>query len=217
MIDTPDIEHSTEERIKEAARIVFQRKGFSATRTRDIAEAAGINLALLNYYFRSKQKLFDLIIMESFQEFVETIKIVVNNSETSFIEKAEEMAGRYIDLFTAQPDIPMFILTEMRNNPEEIFNRLNLHNVLNESFMFRQLNELILEKNITINPLHFVMNFIGMILFPFVASPLIRNIGNYSDAEYNELMQQRKQLVPQWVKLILNNPIQLQTINNQQQ
>jgi len=50
---------STEEKIKAAARKVFLRKGFSATRTRDIAEEAGINLALLNYYFRSKQKLFE--------------------------------------------------------------------------------------------------------------------------------------------------------------
>ena len=50
---------STEQKIKNAARKVFTEKGYAATRTRDIAEAAGINLALLNYYFRSKQKLFE--------------------------------------------------------------------------------------------------------------------------------------------------------------
>ena len=55
---------TTEEKIKEAARKLFTQKGFAATRTRDIAEEAGINLALLNYYFRSKQKLFDLIMKD---------------------------------------------------------------------------------------------------------------------------------------------------------
>jgi AcrR family transcriptional regulator len=52
------IEPTTEEQIKEAARRVFTRKGYAATRTRDIAEESGHNLALLNYYFRSKEKLF---------------------------------------------------------------------------------------------------------------------------------------------------------------
>lgn len=59
---------STEEKIKEAARKIFMEKGFGSTRTREIAEAAGINSALLNYYFRSKEKLFEIIMMESVQE-----------------------------------------------------------------------------------------------------------------------------------------------------
>lgn len=60
------IDQTTEEKIKIAARKLFTRKGFAAVKTRDIAEEAGINLALLNYYFRSKEKLFKLIMEESF-------------------------------------------------------------------------------------------------------------------------------------------------------
>jgi AcrR family transcriptional regulator len=56
-----ELDTTTEAKIKAAARVVFHKKGFAATRTRDIAEEAGINLALLNYYFRSKEKLFDII------------------------------------------------------------------------------------------------------------------------------------------------------------
>ena len=54
-------EQTTEEKILEAASEVFTEKGFAGTRTRDIAEKAGINLALLNYYFRSKEKLFEQV------------------------------------------------------------------------------------------------------------------------------------------------------------
>ena len=68
---------STEEKIKAAARKVFTRKGFAATRTRDISEEAGINLALLNYYFRSKEKLFDLVMMENMQHFLIGMKEVI--------------------------------------------------------------------------------------------------------------------------------------------
>ena len=64
MNNNTDKELSTEEKIIAAARKLFTQKGFSATKTRDIAEEAGINLALLNYYFRSKQNLFQIIIEE---------------------------------------------------------------------------------------------------------------------------------------------------------
>ena len=64
-----EVDLSTEEKIKEAAKKVFLKKGYAATRTRDIAEEAGINLALLNYYFRSKEKLFDLIMLEKLEKF----------------------------------------------------------------------------------------------------------------------------------------------------
>ena len=64
---------STEEKIKAAAKKLFTQKGFAATRTRDIAEEAGINLALLNYYFRSKEKLFELVMKENVQLFLGTM------------------------------------------------------------------------------------------------------------------------------------------------
>ena len=64
---------TTEEKIKSAARTVFHTKGFAATKTRDIAKEAGINLALLNYYFRSKEKLFQIIMMDSIHSLFQSI------------------------------------------------------------------------------------------------------------------------------------------------
>src|SRR3954468_13817719 len=94
----PEVDSSTEEKIKNAARSVFHKKGFAATRTRDIAEAAGINLALLNYYFRSKEKLFNLIMMETFSGFIKSIIIIFNDETTSLENKVETIASAYIDL-----------------------------------------------------------------------------------------------------------------------
>jgi len=76
---------STEEKIKDAARMVFTEKGYAATRTRDIAEKAGINLALLNYYFRSKEKLFDMIMLEKLMHLMKGIVQVANDPEHGFV------------------------------------------------------------------------------------------------------------------------------------
>src|SRR6185503_2844719 len=97
------IDSTTEARIKAAAKTIFTQKGYAAARTRDIAEEAGINLALLNYYFRSKEKLFDLIMLESMQGFIHSIAGVFNNETTSLEEKIQTLANNYIDMLTTQP------------------------------------------------------------------------------------------------------------------
>ncbi len=90
--DTPD--RPTEEKIKEAARTVFTRKGFAATRTRDIAEEAGLNLALLNYYFRSKEKLFEIVMLEKMQVFFGFIGPIIYDDSTSLELKVEGIVSQ---------------------------------------------------------------------------------------------------------------------------
>src|SRR6478672_4764053 len=89
---------STEDKIKEAARVVFTQKGYAATRTRDIAEEAGINLALLNYYFRSKEKLFQQVMSENIQKLFGIILPIVNDASTKLETKIDLIATAYIDL-----------------------------------------------------------------------------------------------------------------------
>src|SRR6201985_1132550 len=113
-------ETSTEEKIKEAARKLFTQKGFSATRTRDIAEEAGINLALLNYYFRSKQKLFDIIMMENFRQFIQGISFNFLEQNTTLDQKISKIVSMYIDFLPQNPALPLFVLNELRNNPQQL-------------------------------------------------------------------------------------------------
>ena len=82
---------SSEERIKEAARTVFTKKGYAATRTRDIATEAGMNLALLNYYYRSKEKLFQQVMSEKLQLLFGVIAPIVNDPSTSLDQKIERL------------------------------------------------------------------------------------------------------------------------------
>jgi len=195
------IDSTTEARIKGAARLIFTKKGYAATRTRDIANEAGINLALLNYYFRSKEKLFDIIMLESMQGFILSIASVFNDESTSLEEKIQSLVNQYIDLLSEQPDIPLFVLSELRSHPEKLISKMNMKEHLINSYFFKQIQQAIKEGKIPpIHPLHFIMNLMGMIVFPFVASPILKNIGGLNQEEFNALMQRRKTYIPLWIE-----------------
>src|SRR6202042_3239514 len=104
---------TTEEKIKEAARVLFTSKGYAATTVRDIAAEANINLALVNYYFRSKEKLFDLIMAETIQKLFEKIRPIIYGETTSITEKIESIVDHYLELLIANPDFPLFIVNEL--------------------------------------------------------------------------------------------------------
>ena len=199
----PAVDSSTEEKIKNAARIVFYEKGYAATRTRDIAKEAGINLALLNYYFRSKEKLFNIIMLESLHAFRKNMVDILNNKETSLESKVESFASNYIDLLVNQPNIPLFILSEIRRSPQALIAKMNPKETLSKSYFVKQFRQAVKEGKIApVHPLHYIMNLIGMIVFPFVGSPILKNVGGLKQADFNELMQQRKVLIPKWIKAI---------------
>lgn len=203
----PVVDASAEEKIKNAARIIFHQKGFAAARTRDIAEEAGINLALLNYYFRSKEKLFDIIMMESLQGFFMSVTTLFSNEESSWEDKIEIFVSSYIDMLIKQPDIPLFILSELRANPNALISKMNVKEVMLKSHFMKQFQEQVKKGNIApTHPLHFLMNLIGMAVFPFIGSPILKNIGDLKEKDFNELMEQRKKLIPQWIKMMYKIP-----------
>lgn len=196
---------TTEEKIKTAAKTVFYKKGFTATRTRDIAEEAGLNLALLNYYFRSKAKLFEIIMTETFAGFIGSIKVILNDDKTSLQEKVEIVADRYIDFIISEPEIPIFILTEIRNNPEGLLKRLPIKEILNDSVFIKQFQESVEKKEITEpNPLHFLVNLFGLVVFPFIAKPIIMGSRNLQTEQFNNLMQERKKKIPLWINMMFS-------------
>jgi AcrR family transcriptional regulator len=197
-------DHSTEQKIKKAARKVFQQKGFAATRTRDIAEKAGINLALLNYYFRSKEKLFAIIMRESMQTFLRSVVLVFNDEESSLSQKVDRIAVNYIDILSANPDIPLFVLSELRGNAEGFLTELNIRDAITRSVFFRQLNEEIKAGRIApVNPIHYLVNLVALCVFPFVASPMLKAVGGIDNAAFSKVMDERKKLIPLWYKATL--------------
>ncbi|PKB18440.1 TetR/AcrR family transcriptional regulator [Flavobacterium sp. 5] len=192
---------STEEKIKEAARKVFMRKGFSGTRTRDIAEEAGINLALLNYYFRSKQKLFDEIMQEKFKKLFGVIIPILNDATTSLETKIELVVSGYIDVLSESADLPIFVLNELRKENTSIVQNIPFDKVIFQSSFMKQLKE----RRSDINPVHFLISILGMTVFPFVAKPMMLFSGLADEDSFTLLMKERKELIPIWVKAMLES------------
>lgn len=198
----PDL--STEERIKQAARAVFHRKGYSATKTRDIAEEAGMNLALLNYYFRSKEKLFEQIMFETVFGFMQNMAMVFNDEHTTLHQKVELMVDRYIDMISREPEIPLFIMSEIRSNAGAFLEKVPLGPMIVQSVFVRQYQKLVEEgKAKEPDPLQFLMNLLALVVFPFMASPLLKKIGNLKEKQFDNMMQERKRMIPLWIKAML--------------
>lgn len=195
----PDL--STEDKIKKAALKLFTQKGFSATRTRDISKEAGINLALLNYYFRSKEKLFELLMTEILQNFFKGITVILNDKHTSLDEKVKIFVVNYTALLKQQPDLPVFIFHEIKSNPERLASRTGVSKVF-KTYFFRQLKAQMKSKHGT-RPLHYFINMIGMSVFPFIAAPLLKHIAGLTRRDFDALVDERVHLIPRWVQATL--------------
>ena len=194
-------ELSTGDKILLAASNVFTEKGFSGTRTRDIAEEAGINLALLNYYFRTKEKLFEQVMKVKIVLLFGQIIPIVTNEKTSLDEKIDQASVKYFDILTKNPNLPIFVLSEIQKKTSDIKSILPFEKVLNNSFLMKQIKE----RKPDINPFHFLFNFLSMTVFPFLGKPILQSFDLMTDKEFQQFVEERKTMVPMWIKSMLNN------------
>jgi TetR/AcrR family transcriptional regulator len=110
-------DNSTEDKILEAAKEVFMKYGLYGARMQDIADTAGINKALLHYYFRNKEKLFDKIFENALARFFEQY-LVFEDSSLPAKERLFRYVSNIIDFYAEYPQMTMFLIKEIGNNPE---------------------------------------------------------------------------------------------------
>ena len=192
-------EQSTEEKILEAASEVFTKKGFAGTRTRDIAEKAGINLALLNYYFRSKEKLFEQVMKIKVVLLFGKIFPILSNEKTSLEEKIDLASKKYFEILSKNPNLPLFVISEIQKKNSNITKIIPVNKIFENSVIIKQIKE----KRPEINPLHYLVNFLAMTIFPFVAKPVFNAFELTNEAEYHQFISERRKLVPIWMKQLL--------------
>lgn len=193
-----DKAQNTENKILEAARQVFHQKGFNGARMQEIADVAGINKALLHYYFRNKESLFEKVFNETFFQIASKMTEIFM-SEMTLLSKIEVFVNFYINFISQHSYVVHFIINALYEKPEklrEIIVRQNLAPGLFLEQIRKQLKE---EIGLDIDPLHIYVNILGLVIFPVVAKPLIQSIFAISEEKMVVFFEERKKIVPTFI------------------
>ena len=190
---------TTEEKIIKAAETVFLKDGYDGARMERIAREAGINKALLHYYFRSKENLFEKIVRSKINDFLPSLGAVIF-TDISLVEKVEYFIERYIELLVDKPYLPMFLINTVHRNPDFIAE-------LPREFMqgFLGYFQMEVEKGTVrnIDPKQFILSVMSMCIFPFMAKPVARHMFDMNEEEYKTFLEERKEELKSYVRILL--------------
>lgn len=191
----------TEEQILEAAKKVFQEQGFAGARMQEIADEAGINKSMLHYYFRSKDKLFQNVFQDSMRQFFPIIfKVLASDLEV--VPKIEKLVETYYDIFKKHPHLPRFVIHEMNQYPDRFKEFVgNIGVGIPAKFINQIQAEIESGEMRPIDPREFIINTIGLCVFPLIAQPMIETVFQMDDEQYRQFLENRKRELP---KFILN-------------
>ena len=190
---------NTEEKILNAAQTVFIQKGMDGARMQEIADEAHINKALLHYYFRTKEKLFDAIFKKVFSKILPNIMEMVD-SDLPVEKKLELFIENYIDLLMKNPFLPTFILKEMNHNPEFLASIIKGTGIKPQEIFAIFEKEMDAGKIKRMDPRDLLINILSLSIFPIAAKPLMTIMFFDKDKKaYNEFITTRKITVKEFV------------------
>jgi|SRR6218665_235018 len=186
-------EETSEERILDAARTVFLQKGMAGARMQEIADEAGINKALLHYYFKSKELLFDRVFMQAAEKLFPKMHAILNGDLPLF-EKIENFIEIYMGIMSENPYLPLFVLNEIHRDPEGFYKRMSydLKFPKPEKFLLQIDEEVKAGRIKPVSPLQLFMTIISGIIFPFVAKPLFQAHIGVDEFQFRQFILQRK-------------------------
>ena len=190
---------TTENQILDAAEAVFQSKGMDGARMQEIADKAGINKALLHYYYRSKQQLFEAVFKQAFSLLAPQLDRIIND-DSSIEEKIRNFTFNYISFVSNHPYLPNFIIQELNRNPGFVERLRQTEGFPNINKFKQQLNDEI-EKGtiISIKAEQLLINILALNVFPFIAKPLLKTFINIDEAFYKQLIELRKTEVADFI------------------
>lgn len=186
---------NTERKIFDAATELFLEKGVDRTSVREIAAKANINLALMNYYFRSKENLFEAVFSVLIKKNTANL-VKILNSDLPIFDKIQQYVSAYIDIMAANPLLVSFVMSIIHRNPDTIMHVKNISNLYSTDNFIKQLKTEASMGNIrNIEPSHFFVDMISLILFPFAIKSLIIDKNRFNATDYSNFISSRKEWV----------------------
>jgi len=200
------LDADSETRILDAAHAVFTRRGTAGARMAEIAREAGVNHALVHYYFRTKQRLAEAVFRRAAGQLFPAM-LAVFASDLPIEEKVRRIVSAQVDMLLENRYLPGYLIAELNHYPERAELLLNSMagapaEVLRPRLFGRLAEQLEAgARNGTLRPISpqaFVLNLISMVVYPFAARPLVMAIMGLDDAAFTAMVQRRKMELPEF-------------------
>jgi AcrR family transcriptional regulator len=201
---TPSPAGDAEQRILDAAHRVFLRRGSAGARTQEIADEAGVNKALLHYYFRTKERLATAVFHRAAARLLPPV-IATLASEAELDDKVRRVVDIELDVLLRHPYLPGYIIAELTHNPVRAKQFLAaLSGVPLEEIatgplaaLARQIRERVRAGTMrAIAPDQFLLNLLSLCVFPFAARPMVQAVLRLDDDAFAQLIARRKRELP---------------------
>lgn len=201
-----DRDGQTEAKILAAARNVFVREGTAGARMQEIAAEAGVNQALLHYYFRSKDGLAQAVFQDAAARLFPAV-LALLASDATIEDKVERFVHLYIDNVRANPFLPGYILAELHHHPDRIdalreaagIDPVYLQRVAIAGFK-KQIDQYVRAgKMRRISPEQFVVNMMSLCVFPFAARPLLNVALGMDKSKFEKFLNVRRRELPAFI------------------
>jgi TetR/AcrR family transcriptional regulator len=198
----------TEARILQAARAVFIRRGTAGARMQEIAEEAGVNQALLHYYFRNKERLSEAVFRETagrmFPVLIQTL-----GSDASLDEKIDRIVETYLETLSRTPFLPGYVISELHHHPERIPQLVSSAAGMDLGSAMKPVLEKV-DRQITsevkagrmrrISAQQLLANVLSLCVFPFAAQPMLRAAFGFDDDGFAKFIALRRRELPQFIR-----------------
>jgi len=188
----------TEQKIVDAAATVFLEKGIAGARTQTIADLAGINKALLHYYFRSKEKLYEIVTERVIRRVLHQILGNIT-TEADFEKWLRQFIHNYLTAISANPMVTRFMLWEIEAGGariamivKEVFGIQTFE----ENPLYKIVNQAVQNEKIRpVDPIQFIISMLAVCIFPFVARPILEKIVPGLSIRSEAFLKQREEAV----------------------
>lgn len=194
----------TEQRILDAAHAVFLRSGTAGARTQEIAREAGVNAALLHYYFRSKEQLAAAVFRRVAREVFPTI-IGVLASDADLETKVREVVRLELDHLSRTPGLPAYLLCELNHHadrPAQFLEAMMGQAPAEVGVRVREVLGAQIAREVRAGRIRrisfeqFVVNLLALCVFPFAARPMFAAFLGFDDAGFHAFIDARRKDLP---------------------
>lgn len=190
-------EHTTEQAILEAAEKLFLEKGFAMVTTTEIANVVGCNQALVHYYYRTKERLFEAI-FEKKAKLLFSNLLQIGEENISFEERLTKKIESHFDMLKVNPKLPFLFFNELTTNPQRLTSLKEKMTEFPKSIFEQfqsELNDEISKGTIRpISVIDLMLSILSLNMFMFIARPIIAGMLDISDSDFNEMLEQRRKL-----------------------